>query len=73
MPLVFEVVFLIAVISPIEFIGVGVGGGGGLGAVGGLKQAFKHTRQCCAISRLAQPQGRPGLSLESVWHPMQSY
>ena len=37
MPLVFEVVFLIAVISQIEFIGVGVGGGGGLGAVGGLK------------------------------------
>ena len=50
MALVFEIVFWMAVISRIESIrggwvrggGVGGGGGGGWGAVGRLKQTFKH-------------------------------
>ena len=52
MPLVFEVAFSMGVISQIESIGSGqVGGGGRWGAVGGLKQTFKHKWQCFAISR----------------------
>ena len=52
------------VISRIEPIG----GGRVRGGWGG---------ECCAIS-IGDPdwlnsQGRPGLPLESVWHPMQSY
>ena len=31
--------------------GSGVGCEGGWGAVGGLKQPFKHKWQCCPISR----------------------
>ena len=50
-------VFSTSVITRIESIGGGwMGGGevgdkGGWGAVGGLKQTFKHKWQCCAISR----------------------
>ena len=57
MPQIFEVVFLTAVISRIESEGGGwvggvcMGGGGGWGAIGRLKQTFKHKWQCCAISR----------------------
>ena len=67
------------VITRIESIGGGWvgGGGGGWGAVGGLKQTFKHKWQCYTIS-MGDPDwhnslGRPGLPSESVWHPMQSY
>ena len=53
------------------------GGGGGWGAVGRLKQTFKHKWQYCAIS-IGDPDwhnshGEPGVPSESVWHPMQSY
>ena len=68
--------------------GGGVGGGGGWGAVGGLKQTFKHKWQCCAIKHsntngsavpsVGDPAGHnspggPSLPSESVWHPKQSY
>ena len=56
--------------------GGGVGGGGGWGAVGGLKQTFRH--KCSAVTSVGDPAGhnspgRPSLSSESVWHPMPSY
>ena len=56
--------------------GGGMGGGGRLGAVGGLKQTFKLKGSVLlSVSDLDwhNSQGRPGLPLESVWHPMQSY
>ena len=67
MPQVFEIVFLMTVISLIKSVGVrrvrrgGVDDGGRWGAVGRLKQALKHKWQCCAISRwprLAQLTGK---------------
>ena len=73
MPLVFQVVFLTVVISLIESIGGGVGGGGRWEAVSGLKQALKHKGQCCTNPYWHNSQGKPGLPLESVWHPMQPY
>ena len=80
--------FWTAVITRIESIGGGrVGGGwggrevggdrGGWEAEDGLKQTLKHKWPCYAIN-IGDPDwhnslGRPGLPLESVWHPMQSY
>ena len=56
--------------------GSGVGGGGRWGAVGGLKQ--HSNSKGSVLPSVSDPdwhnsQGRPGLPLESVWHPMQSY
>ena len=71
-----------AVISRIESIGGGRvggewgGGGGGWKAKGGLKQHSNTNGS--AVPSVGDPDwhnslGRPGLPLESVWHPMQSY
>ena len=54
--------------------GGGVGSGGGLEAVGRLKQTLKHKCQyCVGDPNWHDSLGRPGLPLESAWHPMQSY
>ena len=67
-----------AVISRIEFIGGGwvggVSGGGGWVKSGRrVKANFRGVVQSVSDPDWHNSQGRPGLPLESVWHPMQSY
>ena len=67
MPLVFEAM---AVISRIESIG---GGRGEAGAGGKLKANTNGSAVSVGDPEWHNSLGRPGLLLESVWYPMQSY
>ena len=51
MPLVFEVIFLMAIILQIE--STVSAGGGGWGSVDGLKQTFKHKQQARSAIRIS--------------------
>ena len=79
MPLVFEVAFSIAIISRIESI-EGGRKGWEVGVSEEPKAGYsKHSNTNGSAVPLVgdldwqNSQGRPGLPLESAWHPMQSY